>query len=161
MASMAAFQPYGLIKTPIEQVLYHKAHIANVHTGIADPKEHEMVALMTALLYSNVFTTCENFIVSNEQPPAPTSKQWCDIVVRYLKSGSQNIRALCFAKCKRTSTSQPFSLKALEEQAFEYCKLHLKHKGTPYVYAATMAGAHVRLWGCWQGRTQMEPFWGP
>jgi hypothetical protein len=59
---------------PIEQVLYYKAHIANVHTGIADPKEHETVALMTALLYSNVFTTCENFVVSNEQPPTPTSK---------------------------------------------------------------------------------------
>jgi hypothetical protein len=105
MASMATFQPHGLIKTAIEQALYHKAHIANVYAGIADPKEHETVALMTAILYSNVFTTCENFAVSNEQPPTPKSKSCCDIVVRYLESGSQKIRALCFAECKRSNTN--------------------------------------------------------
>ena len=94
MASMAAFHPHGLIRTPIEQMLYLKAHIANATTGIADPKEHETVALMTEILYSNVFTTRENFAIRNEQPPTPTSKSRCDIVVRYLESGSQTIKAL-------------------------------------------------------------------
>lgn len=160
MASMAAFHPHRLIRTPIEQILYLKAHIANVTTGIADPKEHETVALMTAILYSNVFTTRENFAISNEQPPTPTSKSRCDIVVRYLESGSQTIKPLCFAECKRTSTSQPFSLKALEEQAFQYCKSYIEHEELTFVYAATMAGAHLRLWGYWREGTEMEPFWG-
>jgi hypothetical protein len=160
MASTTAFRPHGLIKSPIEQALYHRAHIANVYTGIADPKEYETVALMTAVLYSNIFTTRENFVVSPEQPPTPTSDRRCDIVIRYLESGSENIRALCFAECKRASTSRPFSLKALEDQASEYCKLYLNYEGMPFVYAATMAGAHVRLWGCWPDRAEMEPFWG-
>ena len=60
MASAPAFKPYGLIRTPIEEVLYHKAHIANVYTRIANIKEHEIVVLMLAILYSNVFPTCEN-----------------------------------------------------------------------------------------------------
>jgi len=160
MASIAGFQPHGLIRTPIEQGLYYKAHIANVYAGIADPKEHETVALMTAILYSNVFTTRENFVVSNEQPPTPKSKSRCDVVIRYLESGSQTMRAPCFAECKQANTNQPFSLKALEEQAFEHSKAYLKHEGMPFVYAATMAGAHARLWGCWPSMTEMEPFWG-
>jgi hypothetical protein len=143
MASTTAFRPPGLIKTPIEQALYHRAHIANVYTGIADPKEYETVALMTALLYSNIFTTRENFVVSPEQPPPPTSDRRCDIVIRYLESGSENIRALCFAECKRASTSRPFSLKALEDQASEYYKLYLNYEGMPFVYAATRAMVRV------------------
>lgn len=31
----------------------------------------------------------------------------------------------------------------------------------PFVYAATMAGAHVRLWTCRRDQTAMIPFWGP
>lgn len=104
MASTTAFQPRGLIRNPIEQALYHRAHIANVYTGIADSKEHETVALMIAILYSNAFTTQENFAVSPEQPPTPMSDRRCDIIVRYLESGCQNIRALCFGECKRAST---------------------------------------------------------
>jgi hypothetical protein len=161
MASAPAFKPHGLIRTPIEEVLYHKAHIANVYTGIADSKEHETVALMLAILYSNVFPTRENFAVSAEQPPTPDSDTRCDIVVRYLESGYQKIRALCFAECKRAKKSHAFSLKALEEQALGYCRLYLDHEKVPFIYAATMAGAYVRLWGCWPNKTKLQPFWGP
>lgn len=52
-------------------------------------------------------------------------------------------------------------MKALEEQALEDCKAYLDYEGIPIAYAATMAGAHVRLWGCWPDKAEMEPFWGP
>jgi hypothetical protein len=145
MASIAAFQPYGLIRTPIQQQLYFKAYIANIYTRISDPKETETVALMEVILYRNIFTK-PHFIVNSQQPPTPTSDRRCDLVVRYLKSGYEDVRTLLFAECKRTSTSQAFSLRALEEQAKDYCQLHLKYANSTFVYAATMAGAHVRLW---------------
>ena len=87
IAFALAFKLYGLIRTPIEEVLYYKAHIANVYTRIANPKEHETVALMLAILYSNVFLTRENFAVSAKQLPTLDSNTCCDIVVRYLESG--------------------------------------------------------------------------
>src|SRR5271170_7671780 len=159
MASMAAFQPYGLIRTPIQQQLYFKAHIANIYAGISNPKETETVALMEVILYRNIFTE-PHFIVNSQQPPTPTSDRCCDLVVRYLESGYEDVRTLLFAECKRTSTSQAFSLKALEEQAKDYCQLHLKYANSTFVYAATMAGAHVRLWTYRLGQDPWAPLWG-
>jgi len=80
MASMAAFQPYGLIRTLIQQQLYFKAHIANIYAGISDPKETETVALIEVILYRNIFTE-PHFIVNSQQPPTPTSDRRCDLVV--------------------------------------------------------------------------------
>jgi len=146
----------------VEEALYHRAHIANVYTGISDPKEHETSALMEVILYSNIFTTGDNFMVNSQQPPAPQSDKRCDIVIRYLEHGTQKIRILCFAECKRTRTSQKFSLKALEKQASEYCRLCLdSEEDMPFVYAATMAGAHVRLWTYFRDQAELVPFWGP
>merc|ERR1712225_226790 len=160
--SSSAFQPHGLIKNPVEEALYHRAHIANVYTGIADPREHETSALMEVVLYSNIFTTRENFMVNSQQPPASQSDKRCDIVIRYLEQGTHKIRILCFVECKRTRTSEPFSLKALEKQATEYCILCLEsEEDMEFVYAATMAGAHVRLWTCRRDQSEMIPFWGP
>jgi hypothetical protein len=161
MASIAAFQPHGLIRTPVQQQLYFRAYIANVYARIADPKEPETVALIEVILYRNIFTE-PYFIVNSQQPPTPTSDRRCDLVVRYLESGYKNIKTLLFAECKRTSTSQAFSLKALEKQALDYCQLHLKHeKDVTFVYAATMAGAHVRLWRAGLTPNRWKPLWGP
>jgi len=160
MASVAAFQPYGLIRTPIQQQLYFKAHIANIYAGISNPKETETVALMEVILNKNIFTE-PHFIVNSQQPPTPTSDRRCDLVVRYLESGYANIRTFLFAECKRTSTSQAFSLKALEQQAKDYCQLHLEYEtDSTFVYAATMAGAHVRLWTYELGQDPWAPLWG-
>ncbi|KAF4625120.1 hypothetical protein G7Y89_g13047 [Cudoniella acicularis] len=124
MASATNFQPHGLIKTPMQQQFYNKAHIANVNTGIADPKEHETVALMEVVLYKNIFTE-DYFAVTSEQPAGPESQRHCEIVIKYLENGSESIRTLCFGECKRTKTSQAFSLKALEEQAADYSRLDI------------------------------------
>jgi hypothetical protein len=160
MTSIAAFQPHGLIQTPIQQQLYFKAHIANIYAGISNPKETETVALMEVILYRNIFTE-PYFIVNSQQPPTPTSDRRCDLVVRYLESGYEDVRTLLFAECKRTSTSQAFSLKALEEQAKEYCQLHLQYaKNSTFVYAATMAGAHIRLWTYGLDQDPWVPLWG-
>jgi hypothetical protein len=159
--SSSTFRPHGLIKNPIEEALYHRAHIANVYTGLADPKEHETSALMEVILYSNVFTTDNNFIVNSQQPPTAESDKKCDIVVRYLEQGTQKIRVLCFAECKRARTSQPFSLTALETQAKDYSTLYLDSEANmAYVYVSTMAGAHIRLWTIYCGEAELIPFWG-
>lgn len=159
--SSSTFRPHGLIRSPIEEALYHRAHIANVYSGLADPKEYETSALMEVILYSNVFTSHDNFIVNSQQPPATESDKKCDIVVRYLEQGTQKIRVLCFAECKRTRTSQPFSLKALETQAKDYSTLYLDSEAEmAYVYVSTMAGAHVRLWTINRGEAELVPFWG-
>jgi hypothetical protein len=101
---MAAFQPYGLIRTPVQQQLYFRAHIANVYARIANPKEPKTVALMEVILYRNIFTK-PYFIVNLQQLPTPTSNRRYDLVVQYLESGYENIRTLLFAECKQTSTS--------------------------------------------------------
>ena len=80
---------------------------------------------MEVILYSHIFTTNEHFLVNSQQPPAPGSEKRCDIVIRYLEHGTERIRVLCFAECKRARTSQMFTLKALEKQAMEYCRLCL------------------------------------
>jgi hypothetical protein len=158
IAMASNFIPYGLIRTPIQHHLYVRAHIANVFTGIADPKESQTVALMQVLLYKNIFYE-DNFIVNSEQPPSTASGHRCDLVVRYLETGTDSVKALCFAECKRSRTNQPFALKLLEDQAKDYCRRYLRQQQTStFVYAATMAGAHVRLWKC--TADEMIPFWG-
>ena len=130
-----------------------------MYTGLANPKEYETVALMEVVLYKNIFND-DNFAVTSEQPPSLTSGRRCDLVIKYLESGSFDIKILCFAECKRADTDREFNLARLERQAKGYCKVYLDaEQDLPFVYAATMAGAHVRLWsynrdGSW------IPFWG-
>jgi hypothetical protein len=61
----SAFRPYGLIRSLIEEALYHRAYITNVYTRIANPKEHETSTLIEVILYSNVFTIHDNFIINS------------------------------------------------------------------------------------------------
>jgi hypothetical protein len=162
--SMAAFRPHGLIRTPIQQQLYFKAHIANIYAGISDPKEPETVALMEVILSQNIFTE-PYFVVNSQYPPNPTSARRCDLVVRYLETGDVNIKTLIFAECKRTRTTQAFSLEALEDQAADYCKLYLDYENeieSPivFVHAITAAGANVRFWKCSAGSGGWRPLWG-
>ncbi|RFU26295.1 hypothetical protein B7463_g10056, partial [Scytalidium lignicola] len=159
MTSATNFRPHGLIKTRMQQQFYNKAHIANIYTGIADPKEHETVALMEVVLYKNIFTE-DYSAATSEQPASLESQRHCEIVIKYLENESESIRTLCFAECKRTRKSQAFSLKALEEQAADYCKLYVEYERVPFVYAATMAGAHVRLWKYMLGDERLTPLWG-
>jgi hypothetical protein len=142
--AMTSFRPHRLIRSLIQQQFYNRAHIANVYTRIADPKKHKTVALIKVVLYKNIFTK-DYFAVTSEQPASTTSKRHYDIIIKYLKSGSENIQTLCFAKYKHTNKSQAFSLKALEAQAADYCKLYLKDQKVSFVYTTTIASAHVRL----------------
>jgi hypothetical protein len=80
MASMAAFQPYGLIQTPIQQQLYFKAYIANIYARISNPKETKTVALMEVILNKNIFTK-PHFIVNSQQSLTPTSNRRYNLVV--------------------------------------------------------------------------------
>lgn len=114
---------------------------------------------MGTILYSNIFTTRENFVVTREQLPNPPSDSRCDIVVKYLGNLFRGIRTLCFAECKRTKTSQIFGLELLEKQAIKYCQSYLDHeKDIQFVYAATLAGAHIRLWKHWRDSDVFETF---
>jgi hypothetical protein len=139
-------------------ISFHEAHIANFTTGIADLKESQTVALMEVLLYKNIFTE-DHFIVNSEQPPSSRSGHRCDLVVRYLDSTSNHIKALCFAECKRSSTSRYSALKSLEIHARDYCRMYIaQQRGVTFVYAAAMAGAHVMLYKV--TNEDMIPFWG-
>ncbi len=64
MASIAAFQPHGLIQTPIQQQLYFKAHITNIYAGVSNLKETETIALMEVILNKNLFTE-PHFIINS------------------------------------------------------------------------------------------------
>jgi len=150
----------GLITTRLQEKLYQRAHIANIKTGVADPKENETVALMEVIFSQNIFADKTTFIVNSQQPPVTTSRRRCDIVISYLDT-SWDISTLCFAECKRASTHKPYSLKALEEQAMEYCAEHLQnYTDKSFIYAATMAGAHIRLWRYQRGDTRLQQLWG-
>ena len=90
MASVTNFRPHGLIKTRMRQQFYNKAQIANIYTGIVDPKEHDIVALMEVVLYKNIFTE-DYFAVTSEQPASLESQRHCEIVIKYLQKS--NLRA--------------------------------------------------------------------
>jgi hypothetical protein len=124
--------------------LYFKAYIANIYVRISNPKETKTVALIKVILYRNIFTK-PYFIVNSQQLLTLTFNCCCNLVVQYLESRYKDIKTLLFAKCKQTSTSQAFSLKALKEQAKDYCQLHLKYVNLTFVYAATIASAYVKL----------------
>jgi hypothetical protein len=66
--------------------LYYRAYITNVYTRIANPKEYETSTLIEVILYSNVFTIYNNFIINSQLPPTPKSKKKYNIVVRYLEN---------------------------------------------------------------------------
>jgi hypothetical protein len=65
----------------MQQQLYNRAHIANVYTGMANPKEFETVALMEVVLYKNIFND-DYFAVTSEQPPRLNSRRRCDLVIK-------------------------------------------------------------------------------
>ncbi|MCJ1226390.1 hypothetical protein MMC12_003040 [Toensbergia leucococca] len=159
--SSSTFRPHGLIKSLVQERLYHEAHITNITSGTANPKEEKTKALKQAMLSANYFPESEYFVVSSEQSPTPTSQRSCDLVIRYIDIGGVEIRTLCFGECKRASTSQPFSLRALEKQGQEYSRLYLDYeKDVQFIYVATMAGAHIRLWTCHRHNPELVPFWG-
>jgi hypothetical protein len=140
---MAALWPHGLIQTIAQQGLYFKAHIANIHVGISNPKESVTTSLTECLLRS-IFTE-GNFAISSQQPPTPTSRRQCDIEVKYTGNGIDFITVLII-ECKRASASQPSSLRAMEEQVKDYYQLNRMNTNLPIIYAATMTGVHIRLW---------------
>jgi hypothetical protein len=155
----STFQPYGLITNRLQESLYHRAHIANFYSGIADPKEYETSALVGDIL-NNEFTSSENFTVSSQYPPAPESSLRVDYAVRYLEQGTFKIRILLIDEDKRAKRSEKFSLKALEKQAKDYCAVCLESESDmPWVYSITAAGAHVRLWK-YTREDKLVPFWG-
>ena len=157
---MAKFKPHGLIWTPLQEVLYHEAHWANIKHGISNPKEHKTVALVQAISSQNIFTA-PTYATASQWPPQPNSTNKADQAILYLDAGTNGVLCLDFDECKRASTRQPFSLRALETQALDYCYEYLQYyKSVPFVYATTSAGAHMRVWRILQGSRELLPFWG-
>jgi hypothetical protein len=103
------------------------------------------VALIKVVLYQNIFNN-KNFAITSKQSLSLSSKCYYNLVIKYLKSGSFDIKVLCFSEYKRTNTSQEFSLTRLKIQAKDYYKLYFKaEKEILFVYALTIAGAYLRL----------------
>jgi hypothetical protein len=166
---MATFQPHGLILTPIMEGLYLQAYIANIYDGIPDPKESKNAVLIQYILNKIIFTE-GNFAGGSRWTPTPTSSSPCDYTIQYIESIYTDFRMLLLVQYNRPGSkrkvirSEPFSLKALEEKAKDRCQLyleymHLKDKNSTFVYAATVAGAHIRLWVYKLGDLWV-PLWG-
>lgn len=64
------FDSHGLIRTPAQQSLYHKAHIANITTGIANPEGNETMALILDVRILNILNSWE-FRIAPENHPSP------------------------------------------------------------------------------------------
>ncbi|OJJ79311.1 uncharacterized protein ASPGLDRAFT_40012 [Aspergillus glaucus CBS 516.65] len=61
----------------------------------------------------------------------------------------RRLQILCFVEGKRTSRSQSYSTKAVEQEALDYCKKLFasnQSNSTDFVYAGTLVGVHLRLW---------------
>ena len=128
-----AFQKHGLIRTPLQQVLYFEAHWANISTGIANPKEDKTIALIEAIFNQNVFSG-PTFSSASQYPPAPNSRNKIDDAILYLDSGTASIMCLNLSESKRASSRSGYSLASLERQALDYCTEYLQSKPLSSIY---------------------------
>ncbi|KAF7898445.1 hypothetical protein EAF00_004891 [Botryotinia globosa] len=143
------FRPHGLITNPTGEDLYKRAHIGTQGILEANPKEAETCALMSYLMTRNFSSLDDKYSVTAEWYPDPAHGEQADIVVRYCQSGDRTQQILMIGECKKTTRMSPYSLKGLEWQAYRYCQMYFQSvegRGKEEIYAATMAGAHVRFW---------------
>ncbi|TGO44886.1 hypothetical protein BCON_0450g00050 [Botryotinia convoluta] len=150
------FRPHGLITNPTAEDLYKRAHIGTQGILEANPKEIETCALMAFLMNRNFTMLDDRYSVAAEWYPDPVHGEQADIVVRYCQSGDKTQQILMIGECKKTTRTSAYSLKGLEWQAFRYCQMYFQSdegRGKEEVYAATMAGAHMRFWRSTKDRT--------
>ena len=125
-----------------------------------DPKESATVELLENIFNKVLFRTRDDVFVNSQQPPSLESRKLCDIVIKYPVQGTSTPQILCFVECKRAKTTQPYSLRLVEQQAIDYCQVYLQsRKHLNFVYAVTACGAHVRLWKYSQGDEWLQGFW--
>lgn len=161
MMAQAAFKPHGLILTLALEVLYQKAHIANYVKGMNDPKEYQTVELLENIFNKVILRDKDDVFVNSQQPPGMHSNKACDIVIKYIASGTFETKILCFVECKRSKKTNPYDLREVENQALEYCEEYLAgDPGLPFVYVCTACGAHLRLWKYERGGQALQGFWG-
>ncbi|EPE25068.1 hypothetical protein GLAREA_11649 [Glarea lozoyensis ATCC 20868] len=113
---------------------------------VAPSTDYENRALLKVLLYTQLFTAAENYVVNFQQQSA-------DIVLSHFGDGGFKPRALCFARCDAGDSG----LRELESRAREVCALCVGEVGE--VFAVTMVGVGVRIWryDCVKG---LVPSWG-
>ncbi|KAI9791926.1 MAG: hypothetical protein M1835_008162 [Candelina submexicana] len=155
------FRPHGLITTPALEVQYINAHIDNYIKGMHDPKEYQTVELLENIFNKVILQEREDIFVNSQQPPGIKSNKSCDIVIKYVESGTFFTKILCFVECKRSKKTTEYDLRKVEQQALDYCKEYLESDGDlPFVFACTACGAHLRLWKYSQGDDNFQGFWG-
>jgi hypothetical protein len=160
MAATTQFVPHGLIKTRWLEVQYQRAHITNYSKGMHDPKEYETVELLENILNKVIFRDVDDAFVNFQQPPGMHSNKACDIVIKYIQSGTFETKILCFVECKRAKKTTPYDLRLVEQQALDYCKEYLEgDPGVPFIFACTGCGAHLRLWKYSRGEKSFHGFW--
>ncbi|ESZ96610.1 hypothetical protein SBOR_2977 [Sclerotinia borealis F-4128] len=158
MQSGIYFRKHGLILDGKAHELYERAHITVQKELERNPKEHETTALMTCLINSNCFTGLDSNYTSTSEYYVDYAKgEQADIVVRYGQGGNFNAKILSRQKllmigeCKRTMRSTGSHLLKLEWQAYRYCQIYFQSsegREVQHIFAATMVGAHMRLWRC-------------
>ena len=146
-ASLIIFSSYGLITTPVLEYQYWRAHIENFVKGLHDVKEYETVKLLENIFNKVIFRERDDVFVNSQQPPGLHSRKACDIIIKYVASGSFMPKILCFIECKRTKKTSDYFLKKIEKQALVYYKEYLRaYSNLEFIYVYTAYGAHLRLW---------------
>ncbi|KAK2804699.1 hypothetical protein FQN50_006539 [Emmonsiellopsis sp. PD_5] len=143
------------------EVLYQNAHFANYVEGMHDPKEYQTVELLENIFNKVIFKDKDDVFVNSQQPPGMHSNKACDIVIKYIESGSFKTKILCFVECKRSKKTKPYDLREVEKQARQYSEEYLvSEPGLDFVYVCTACGAHLRLWKYQRGGKALQGFWG-
>lgn len=139
------WRPHGLIVHPGMEAMYLGAQVTVDPNGrIVDPKEHKTIALFNFLFSRSIFPGF-SYDVSPEQPPAISSQNKCDIVIKYL-TVDYAWQVLCFVEGKRARNQTDSLINAVEKQASEYCQEFLEANNVDMVYACTIVGASIRCW---------------
>jgi hypothetical protein len=159
--------PAGLVKGLISFAnleLYNKARIAfPPPANYVRPKEDIAIQVLENVLNKVVFVGKEysTVFVNSQVPPHETSSLKADLAIKYMTK-AQRLWTLCFIEGKRTSRTQSYSTRAVEEEALDYCKEYFANRSNTddFVYAGTLVGVHLRLWIVYREDMSLTPLWG-
>jgi hypothetical protein len=154
------FVSRGLIKHPLGEQLYTKAHVDN--PDVKAVLENATVPFWEYTLKQMFDQISERVALSSQQPASPQSKKACDLLLSAWNENSETNSAICFIELKRPTEKTPAKLKILENQVLGYCREYLDyHEEDQYIFAGTGVATHIRLWIVRRGISmELEPLWG-
>jgi hypothetical protein len=127
------------------------------------PREDKAIHVLENVLNKVVFLGKEysSVFVNSQVPPHEKSDLKADLAIKYMTKAHKIVH-LCFIEGKRTSRTQSYSTRAVEEEALDYCKEFFADRSNTadFVYAGTLVGVHLRLWIVHREDMRLTPLWG-